>query len=515
MPIDFYITTPIYYASGKPHLGHALCTLATDIVARWKKLNGEKVFFLTGTDEHGQKIATKAAEVGDKPDIFAAKMSEEFKKMNDNFGIQCDRFIRTTDTDHIAAAQEIWRLCTKNGDIYKKKYSGWYCVGCECFKTEKDLVNGLCQDHQTKPEWIEDENYFFAMSKYANVVANKIKSGELQLIPESRCHEILNFIESGVEDISISRSRKRLEWGIPVPGDDTQVMYVWFDALTNYLTATGWPDKNYREIWLANTTHVLGREILRHHALMWPAMLMSAKIEMPKKIVSHGMITVDGLKMSKTIGNIVAPQDLIDKYGRDASRYIIMSEIRFLEDGDFSWQRADVRYKELANNLGNMLSRVLTLGEKLSMQKAKNNHSEDAKKIHDLISNAWTNTSKAFDEFRFRDATQEINNILDFANKLLEQEKPWELIKSDPERAKKSIFMCFEILSQVMWMITPIMPQIAEEMSKQLGLDWKEQLKPNELNEKISLKLDKIGDFKKGSVLFPRIENSVTQISSY
>lgn len=499
------ITTAIDYSSGHPHIGHALEKLSADVISRWHKLNGQEVFFLTGTDEHGQKVATKAKSANQTPENFAKEKSDEFEQMDKSLNLNFDRFIRTTDPDHIQTAQTLWTKCFEAGDIYKKDYEGLYCVGCESFKTKKDLdENGNCPDHQTKPELIKDENYFFKLSKYSDQIKTLLETDQIKLRPEARKNEILSFIKNGVEDISISRSTKMLEWGIPVPNDPDQVMYVWFDALTNYLTGAKWPSKE--NIWPADT-HILGRDILRHHALLWPAMLLSAgfsKSELPKQIISHGMITVDGVKMSKSIGNAISPSDLISKFGQDQARWILLSEIKFLEDGDFSWNRAEVRNTELANNLGNLLSRTLTLAEKLDLQ----NTSQEItlKGTENLLKERVENFSNLISDFHFIQATQEISKLLDFANKFIDQKKPWELVKSDPDEAKVVISACFEILRQVTFLITPIMPTIAAEMSTQLGLtNWNENLKRGELAKILTWQAGQIPNFKKGNILFPKI----------
>lgn len=498
------ITTAIDYSSGHPHIGHALEKLAADVISRWHKLNGQEVFFLTGTDEHGQKVATKAKENNQTPEQFATTISAEFEQMDQNLGINFDRFIRTTDPDHIQVAQQIWTKCFEAGDIFKKDFSGKYCPGCEAFKTPKDLdANGLCPDHQIKPEPISEENYFFKLSKFADQIKTLLETDQIKLKPQARKNEILSFIKSGVEDISISRPTKKLQWGIPVPNDPNHVMHVWFDALTNYLTGANWPDKN--NIWPADT-HILGRDILRQHALLWPSMLLSAGFsenELPQQIISHGMITVDGVKMSKSIGNVISPSDLISKFGQDQTRWILLSEIKFLEDGDFSWDRAAVRNTELANNLGNLLSRTLTLADKLELQ----NTSQEIKLkgTEKLLQERVENFSSFISDFHFIQGAQEILKLLDFANKFIDQKKPWELVKSDPAEAKVVISACFEILRQITFLITPIMPKIASEMATQLGLpNWSEKLPAGDLDKILTWQAGQIPNFKKGEVLFPK-----------
>ena len=369
--MKFYITTAIDYANNSPHIGHALEKIQADVLARYHRNRKEKVFFLTGTDEHGTKNLRAAQSLKMDTQNFVDKIAEDFKSLKKLLNLSWDKFIRTTDREnHWHGVFKLWRALKQNGDIYKRSYQGLYCVGCEAFLTEKDLVNGKCPDHLKEPEIIEEENYFFRLSEYGNRIKEKILNDEIKIVPAGRKHEILSLINGGLEDISVSRSRERAPWGIPVPDDDTQTIYVWIDALPNYLTGIGFGRDNkesreqFHEFWPVDV-HLIGKDILKFHALIWPAILMSIELPLPKSIYTHGWITVNGQKMSKTIGNVISPGDLAVKYGTDAVRYYLLREIPSTEDGDFSEEKFKERYNgELANGLGNFTARVLTLASK-------------------------------------------------------------------------------------------------------------------------------------------------------
>ena len=368
----FYITTAIPYVNSRPHIGFALEVVQTDVIARYQRQQGDDVRFLTGTDENALKNVQAAEEAGHPVKEFVAGNAELFQKLLTTLNISNDDFIRTSAEDrHIKGAQKFWAAC-KPEDIYKKKYRGLYCVGCEEFKLEKDLVNGECPEHPGKKlEEVEEENYFFKLSNYQDKLLEIIKSGEIAIIPDGRRNETLAFIESGLEDFSISRSRERAKnWGVEVPGDLSQVMYVWFDALSNYITALGYADDSemFEEYWQkGETLHVIGKGINRFHAIYWPAMLLSAGVALPKKIFIHGYVTANGQKMSKSIGNVIDPFEVVEKYGIDPVRYYLLREIPSTEDGDFSYEKFEERYNgELANGIGNLVARVATLGERIS-----------------------------------------------------------------------------------------------------------------------------------------------------
>ena len=361
MDKKFYLTTAIAYVNAKPHLGFAWESILADVIARYRREKGERVYFLTGTDEHGTKIKRVAEAAGKTPQALTDENAALVRDLKEVLGLSWDEFIRTTDQKrHWPNVNEVWNKLIEAGAIYKKKYEGLYCVGHEAFVTEKDLVDGICMDHKTKPEKIEEENYFFKLSDYADRVAEALESEKIKIYPESAKKEILQFIKEGVNDVSFSRPRKTLDWGIPVPGDETQTIYVWCDALVNYLAP--------REFWPADL-HVIGKDILKFHALYWPAMLLAAKIELPKAIFVHGHITVDNQKMSKTLGNVVDPVELVSKYGTEAVRYYLIREFSAFSDPDFTYEKFEARYNaDLANGLGDLVARTAALVKKFGFK---------------------------------------------------------------------------------------------------------------------------------------------------
>ncbi|MEK7642900.1 MAG: methionine--tRNA ligase [Patescibacteria group bacterium] len=368
MSRTFYITTPIYYANASPHLGHAYADVIADVCARYHRLKGDDTFFLSGTDEHGAKILRSAEKAGVPVEKFVEERREEFKNLLQRLDASNDGFIYTADKEHHwPGAQKMWEKLMESGDLYKSSYKGLYCIGHEAFVTEKDLVDGKCTDHNQAPEVIEEENYFFRLSKYASRIKSAIESGAFQVLPEVRKNEVLAFLADGVEDISFSRPSKDIGWGIPVPRDPEHTMYVWADALSNYLSALGYgssDESRMSTMWPANL-HVVGKDILRFHAVIWPGMLMAANLPLPKALYVHGMIISGGQKMSKTIGNVINPLSIIDTYGVDAFRYFLMREIPFGGDGDFTLERfQDVYQGNLAHGLGNLVSRVFTMIQK-------------------------------------------------------------------------------------------------------------------------------------------------------
>ncbi|HEU0266193.1 MAG TPA: methionine--tRNA ligase, partial [Candidatus Saccharimonadaceae bacterium] len=357
-----YITTAIPYVNGTPHIGNALDYLYADIWTRYQKQQGNEVRFQVGTDEHGNKIAMKAAELGLTPQAYTDKMAPNFKALMDKVGAEYTDFIRTTEGHHVGAVQYIWQQLLPH--IYKDTYEGWYCVGHEAFFTEKEVAanGGVCPDHQKPYEKVKEENYFLRCSDFTDQVRDAIESGKMQIVPEFRKKEFLELMKDGLKDVSISRPRKSLTWGVPVPGDDSQVMYVWLDALANYITVIGYPDhQEWQEYWPADV-QVIGKDILRFHAGIWPPMLLGLGLPLPKKLLVHGFVNVGGAKMSKTVGNVVDPNEIIDTYGVDAFRYFFARHIPTQDDGDFTWEKFENAYNtELANDLGNAVQRVASM----------------------------------------------------------------------------------------------------------------------------------------------------------
>src|SRR5581483_6592599 len=361
----YYVTTSIPYVNGDPHIGFAMELLYADVLARHARQRGDDVIFCTGTDEHGGKVAEKAGELKVDPKAYTDQVSQRFQELGKLLNVSNNRFIRTTDPGHEQRAQLIWKQLA--GDIYKGKYVGWYCTGDEAFVTETEVKanKGVCPNHNRPYEKIEEDNYFFKLSKYTATITEAISKGTYKVVPAGRRNEVLAMLNSGLEDISISRPAAKIAWGIPVPGDKTQVMYVWFEALMNYITVLGYPEhKDFKEYWPANV-HVIGKDIIRFHAAIWPALLLGLGLPLPKQLYVHGFITVEGKKMSKSVGNVVHPADIVQKYGVDACRYYFLRHIPSYEDGDFSWKRLENAYNnELANELGNAVQRTVVMFQK-------------------------------------------------------------------------------------------------------------------------------------------------------
>src|SRR3990167_5128003 len=361
----FYITTAILYTNSKPHLGFAFELIQADVLARYHRLKGEEVYFLTGTDEHGITVSRAAEKLDKTPLELADEVAIQAQDLTQQLNISNDDFIRTSDKSrHWPTVIKFWNQLKENGDLYKKEYEGLYCVGHEAFIKKSELVDGLCPLHKTEPEKVKEENWFFKLSKYKKEIKKLIESDELRIVPESRKKEILNLLDDA-EDVSFSRPSKDLKWEIPVPDDETQTMYVWADALTNYISALDYADESlkFEKLWPADV-HLVGKDILRFHAMIWPAMLLSAGLSLPKAIYVHGFITVDGEKMSKTVGNVVDPFEAVKKYGAEVVRYFLLREIPSGDDGDFSYKKLEERYNgDLANGLGNLVQRVATLIE--------------------------------------------------------------------------------------------------------------------------------------------------------
>ena len=455
-----YITTAIPYVNGAPHIGHAVDYLLADIWTRYQKQQGREVRFQVGTDEHGNKIAAKAAEQGMEPKAFADKMYATFEAFIKKLGVDYTDFVRTTDIHHEAAVQYIWQKLQPY--IYKGTYEGWYCVGCEAFVTDKEAAenNGVCPIHNQPYQRLSEENYYFKLSEFGPKIKEAIENHRLDIVPAFRKNEILALLESGLTDVSVSRPKKNLSWGIPVPGDPDQVMYVWIDALSNYITVLGYPDNDeWQHYWPADV-QVIGKDILRFHAAIWPAMLLALELPLPKKLLVHGFVNVGGAKMSKSVGNVVDPMQIIDDYGLDAFRYFFSRHIPTLDDGDFTWEKFEGAYNgELANNLGNLVSRVAKMvltyqagvvGDELQAE-------HDTGPYRDAMENLQFN--KAFD-----DLWVTVRSL----NQYLENVKPWEVAKrlGKDNEAEKHIgeILAHSVgtLNQIAHMLSPFMPSTAE-----------------------------------------------------
>lgn len=425
---SFYITTTLPYVNAEPHIGFALEILQADVLARWHKELGHEVFFNTGTDEHGQKILEAAEKVGKEVQEYVDYYANRFEELKKALNLSYNAFIRTTDPNHIKAAQEIWEKCKNNNDIYEKEFEGLYCVGCERFLSQRDIVDGKCTIHQTEPQSLKEKNWFFNFKRYEKDLLTYLANPDV-VIPNWRREEAINFVKEGLEDFSISRDKSRLSWGIPVPGDDTQVMYVWFDALTSYISTLGWPDEdgNFKKFWQeSHTLQLAGKDQVRFQSLMWQAMLMSAGIKNTDQVFYHGFINSGGQKMSKSLGNVISPYELVKKYGTDATRYLLLRHIHSTEDTDVTWERLDEWYNAgLVNGLGNLVSRILTLSEKYLNQYSGVNSKQ--KVFKDL------------EEFNFQTALDHIWAKIQKLDEEIASTEPYRVIKDEPERGQQMI----------------------------------------------------------------------------
>lgn len=453
---NFYITTSIPYASGNPHIGNAIDWLFADTLARYNRQQGKTVIYSAGADEHGTKIVEKAEAAGQKPEDFIETVIPQIKSAHKLIESDYTHFARTNSDQHQKAAQLLWEQM--GDDIYKGKYSGWYCVGCEEYKTETEVKanNGVCPDHDRPYTKLEEENYFFKLSKYQDQLVKLIESGEFRVIPESRKNEILNTIKGGLEDISISRPKKTLQWGIPVPGDDEQVMYVWFEALMNYITLLGYPDgQEFKDFWPTNI-QIVGKDNLRFHAAIYPAMLLSAKLPLLKTLFVHGHLTVDGKKMSKTVGNVVATEEIVEKYGADTFRYYFLRHMPSYTDGDFTWERCDAVYHgELANELGNAVQRVASMidryqnGDLSGVKRSE----RDEKPYHDFLENC-----------QFDRALEWLWGLVRDLNQYIEQQKPWQLAKENDAKLSEVLNKCGGDILQIADLLAPFLPNASEKI---------------------------------------------------
>ncbi len=457
-----YIATAIPYVNGKPHIGHAMDYLLADIWARYQIQNGREVRFSVGTDEHGNKIAAKAAEAGLSPQAYADKTYVNFENLMKKLGTSYTDFVRTTDPHHIAAVQYIWQKLAPY--IYKGKYEGWYCTGCEGFITDKEATanGGTCPDHNLPYQRLSEENYYLKASAFSEQVRDALIKNELQVFPEYRKKEFLELTKNGLQDVSISRPKRNLSWGVPVPGDDTQVMYVWMDALANYLTVLGFPDQDgWQQYWPADV-QVLGKDILRFHLGIWPAMLIGLGLPLPKKMLVHGWVNVNSAKQSKTLGNGVDPIEVIDQYGVDAFRYFFSRHIPTLDDGDFTWEKFEAAYNtEMANDLGNLVQRVSGMITRYQAGVIgtipQGEHDMDA--YHDSM-----------ETFQFDRAIDEVWLMVRSLNQYIENVKPWEIAKSlktDAESAAHlSEVLAYAVgaLLQISDLLVPFLPDTAAKI---------------------------------------------------
>jgi len=478
----FYITTAISYVNGAPHLGHAYESILTDVMARFKRLDGYDVMFLTGTDEHGEKVAKTAEDNGVTAQEFADQNAAKFKDTAALLNISNDDFIRTTEPRHHKAAQALWKKLEEKGDIYLGKYEGWYSVREEGYFTEDELqtdptTGGKVSPNGTPVAWVEEESYFFKLSEYTDKLLAYFDANPDFIQPESRRNEIRAFVaqEGGLRDLSISRHKDRLHWGIPVPGNDDHVMYVWLDALTNYITAIGYPDiesESFKNNWPADY-HVIGKDITRFHAVYWPAFLMSANLAIPKTIFAHGFINVDGTKMSKSIGNVLSPTGMVETYGLDQIRYFLMREIPHGQDGNFNHDLAITRMNaDLANGMGNLAQRTLSMIHKNCDATIPDNAdmNDEDRALLSLINTQFEKALSEIDTFKIHRALEYIWRGVSAANGYIDAQEPWALKKENPERMKTVLYTLAEAIRRLAIMIQPVTPDAAARMLDQLKI---------------------------------------------
>ena len=481
---NFYITTPIYYVNDQPHIGHAYTSVACDVLARFKRLSGNNVKFLTGTDEHGQKVEKSADAAGVAPQTFVDGVSQSFRNLTALMNISNDDFIRTTEPRHIKSAQALWKKMQDNGHIYLGAYSGWYSVRDEAYYQESELVNGLAPTGAAV-EWVEEPSYFFNLSKWQDKLLEFYEQNQNFIAPESRRNEIISFVKGGLKDLSISRTT--FSWGIPVPGQEGQkdkhIMYVWLDALANYLSALGYPDKNsqdYIDFWQNSySMHMVGKDIIRFHTVYWPAFLMAAELPLPKRIFAHGWWTIEGEKMSKSLGNAIAPASLVEEFGLDQTRWFLMREVPFGNDGNFSRDRMiAVINSELANNIGNLVQRTLSMVAKNCGGKVPDANGVDKDeidmsflyKIYVTEDNTPKDIDKKYMGCKFNDIMADIVAISSEANNYIDNKAPWKQKKIDERLMNATLYHLLEGIRCIAIMIQPFIPASSSKILDLLSI---------------------------------------------
>jgi methionyl-tRNA synthetase len=484
----FYVTTAIMYVNSKPHLGYALEAILGDVLARHHRALGDDTFYLTGTDEHGVKMQKTAEEAGITPQELADQNTKLTQDLVRDLGVDVDGFVRTTDEkNHWPAVIRIWQKIAENGDLEKRKYQALYCVGCEAFLSPSELVDGKCPIHGKEPEEVEEENWFFKLSKYQDILKKKIKDDEIRVIPEKRKNEILAFIDRDLDDVSFSRDKDKLSWGIPVPGDETQTMYVWCDALTNYISALGYANEteDFKKYWPADV-HIIGKDILRFHALYWPAMLISAGLDTPQTIMVHGFINSGGKKMSKSTGNVIDPKFIIEKYGAETLRYYLLRYIPTLDDGDFTPEHFEGVYRaDLSNDLGNLVQRTLAMIDQNKVKIVKRDNLECT--TENCI-------GQYIESFEFDKALEKLWVCISNQNRFIDNEKPWELAKAGNEiKLTEVLQKIYDFLVIFSEQIAPFMPETSEKMKEQL-----QTLKPKPLFPRIEPSPASLGETERG-----------------
>ena len=508
---NFYITTPIYYPSGKPHMGHAYSSIVADIFARFKKLEDYNVLFLTGTDEHGQKIQKEAKKNNKDPRLFCDELSETFRSLTKILNLSNNDFIRTTEMRHHKSVIEIWNRLVASGDIYLDKYSGWYSISDEAFYDEDEIEdisgNKVSKSSGSKVEWVEEESYFFKLSDWSSRLLEFYKKNPDFILPKSRKNEVIKFVEKGLKDLSISRTS--FSWGIPVPKNEKHVIYVWLDALTNYISALNFPnveDKKYIDFWPADI-HIIGKDILRFHAVFWPAFLLAAKLTPPKRVFGHGWILSDEKKMSKSLGNILDPIEIIDKYGIDQLRYYLVKEVSLGNDGSISMENLkNCINNDLANNYGNLCQRVFSF-----IKKNCENKIPKSKKLDildkQLLDNLKDNIPKLINLMNNQELNEYIKIVVSFsfdANKYFNDSEPWAVKKKDPDRMKTILFTIVQQIKNISILLNPIIPNATNRVLSIMNFS-SENIKINKINDDNFLNHDK--ELDNLEILFNKIEN--------
>lgn len=499
----YYISTAIPYVNAKPHIGHALEYIQTDAIARYQKLLGRDVFFLSGTDENSLKNVQAAEKAGVSTQAFVDEYFVHYKNFNKCLNTQFSDFIRTTEDRHFKGAQKFWSLF-KSEDLEKRTYKGLYCVGCEAFYKEDDLVEGKCPDHKVEPEIVEEENWFFKLSNYQEELKKLIEDDVIKITPEFRKNEWVAFLDRGLEDFSISRSHERAHgWGVPVPGDESQIMYVWVDALSNYITALDFEHDGelYQTYWkdCEDRVHVIGKGIAKFHVLYWPAMLLSAGIPLPTEVFVHGYLTSEGEKMSKSLGNTIDPYDVVETYGTDAIRYYLLGAVSSTRDGDFSIERFEEFYTaHLVNGVGNLTSRILSMLERYADSKIPEYKDEDLKNQEKVWGDFWVVYKEHFNSYNFSGAVEEINKLVSNLDELISNEKPWEKVRNGEDISLLLAELSLG-LRDVAIALLPIIPESAKKILNSLSID------DVSLVEKCDI-LKPGTKITKGDILFPRLE---------
>ena len=508
---NFYITTPIYYPSGKPHMGHAYSSIVADIFARFKRLEDYNVLFITGTDEHGQKIQKEAEKNKKDPKEFCDELSEKFKSLTKTLNLSNDDFIRTTEDRHYKSVLEIWNRLLQSGDIYLDKYSGWYSVSDEAFYDEDEIedINGnkKSKESGSTVEWVEEESYFFKLSAWSDKLLEHYKKDEHFILPPSRRNEVVSFVEKGLKDLSISRTS--FSWGIPVPNDNKHVIYVWLDALTNYISALNFPDTNdqkYKDYWPADV-HIIGKDILRFHAVFWPAFLLAANLPLPKRVYGHGWILSDEKKMSKSLGNILDPIEIIDQYGIDPLRYYLVKEVSLGNDGNIYMENLkNCINNDLANNYGNLCQRVFSFVKKNCFNKIPNNNNLEGvdKK---LLNNLQDNVPKLIELMNKQNLNEYIKMVVNFsfeANKYFNDLEPWAIKKKDPDRMNVILFTIVQQIKNISILLNPIIPDSTKKVLNTINI-YDEQIRMKNISN-FGL-FDHNKELKDLEILFTKIEN--------